>query len=424
MSPDYKKGDALKHEDANLMVAHAVKPVTGAVESPLGTATAPPPQAAKVALYELTSEMTLDDDWKQYKASGKPVWLTVDADGNKRYTLQLGEQEEDLWLPTAVQENDSIAGKKAAELDTGLFLGSRALTIKSGEHRWIVGPQDNLFRFRLKSSGGGQGYLYTADGSLQTDPVTIQRNGRLGYGWGADEYDEDAPEIVSEGYCKYDSTAGELVMVSLEDTPQECIVQSGFTNPAASVPVKVAGFQFPPGEALGPQFYVALNVPDGQDSALFENDLILVGTKFCYTLFGLAAVRACLSPCASLKIGSIIEWSGLIANIPKGWKLCDGSNGTQDRRARFIVGYKNGDAEYGAIGNTGGYKKHGTTENNHNDHYHHTHPTTPTTTGATSGSDFDALTDVTVDNDSADWSHSDSDNRPPYYVSAFIQRVE
>ncbi|MGJ0848633.1 hypothetical protein ACR77J_18340, partial [Tissierella praeacuta] len=36
--------------------------------------------------------------------------------------------------------------------------------------------------------------------------------------------------------------------------------------------------------------------------------------------------------------GAILMWSGSIANIPEGWALCDGNNGTPDLRDRFIVG--------------------------------------------------------------------------------------
>jgi microcystin-dependent protein len=36
--------------------------------------------------------------------------------------------------------------------------------------------------------------------------------------------------------------------------------------------------------------------------------------------------------------GGIIMWSGSLANIPAGWALCDGANGTPDLRSRFIVG--------------------------------------------------------------------------------------
>ena len=36
--------------------------------------------------------------------------------------------------------------------------------------------------------------------------------------------------------------------------------------------------------------------------------------------------------------GAIIMWSGSINDIPVGWALCDGRNGTPDLRDRFIVG--------------------------------------------------------------------------------------
>ena len=36
--------------------------------------------------------------------------------------------------------------------------------------------------------------------------------------------------------------------------------------------------------------------------------------------------------------GGIVMWSGTALNIPGGWALCDGANGTPDLRDRFIVG--------------------------------------------------------------------------------------
>jgi len=35
--------------------------------------------------------------------------------------------------------------------------------------------------------------------------------------------------------------------------------------------------------------------------------------------------------------GIICLWSGLIVDIPDGWILCDGTNGTPDLRDRFII---------------------------------------------------------------------------------------
>src|SRR5690554_5897142 len=48
--------------------------------------------------------------------------------------------------------------------------------------------------------------------------------------------------------------------------------------------------------------------------------------------------------------GGIILWSGPIANIPAGWALCNGDNGTPDLRNRFIVG---AGSTY-SVGDTGG----------------------------------------------------------------------
>ena len=36
--------------------------------------------------------------------------------------------------------------------------------------------------------------------------------------------------------------------------------------------------------------------------------------------------------------GVIVMWSGVVALIPLGWALCDGTNGTPDLRGRFILG--------------------------------------------------------------------------------------
>ena len=39
-----------------------------------------------------------------------------------------------------------------------------------------------------------------------------------------------------------------------------------------------------------------------------------------------------------LPIGTILPYAGNLANIPDGWTLCDGNNGTPNLKDRFIVG--------------------------------------------------------------------------------------
>ncbi len=50
--------------------------------------------------------------------------------------------------------------------------------------------------------------------------------------------------------------------------------------------------------------------------------------------------------------GMILMWSGSITEIPRGWALCDGTNGTPDLRGKFIQGANPGAGQ--AMGATGG----------------------------------------------------------------------
>lgn len=36
--------------------------------------------------------------------------------------------------------------------------------------------------------------------------------------------------------------------------------------------------------------------------------------------------------------GFILLWHGAVVDIPPGWALCDGNNGTPDLRDRFVIG--------------------------------------------------------------------------------------
>lgn len=52
--------------------------------------------------------------------------------------------------------------------------------------------------------------------------------------------------------------------------------------------------------------------------------------------------------------GMIMIWSGAIVDIPSGWHLCDGDNGTPDLRDKFVAGA--GDTY--AVGDSGGTVDH------------------------------------------------------------------
>lgn len=66
----------------------------------------------------------------------------------------------------------------------------------------------------------------------------------------------------------------------------------------------------------------------------------------------------------AVPIGGIILWSGAIADIPTGWSLCNGLEGTPDLRDRFIVG---AGSSY-PVDSTGGAVSKTTSSNGDHDH--------------------------------------------------------
>jgi microcystin-dependent protein len=148
--------------------------------------------------------------------------------------------------------------------------------------------------------------------------------------------------------------------------------------------------------------------------------------------------------------GAIIMWSGEIANIPAGFALCDGSTVggvvTPNLRGRFIVGYDgdkvntpvnstNSTENYGKVGNTGGRNSVtlGTTEIPSHDHV--LNIGCGLTRHSDSGTKYVparnfAHTQAEL-NDAEKWTGVTAysgggqahENRPAYYVLAFIMKV-
>jgi hypothetical protein len=120
--------------------------------------------------------------------------------------------------------------------------------------------------------------------------------------------------------------------------------------------------------------------------------------------------------------GLVVLWSGRIAQVPAGWALCDGRNGTPDLRDRFVAGAVRdlGEAACctleGAPTQTGGSVTHKhpfTTDG----HLHWT---------KTSGSMFDPAEapsmDITREKDSGTTDGPDA-VPVPYYALAYIMKL-
>ena len=108
--------------------------------------------------------------------------------------------------------------------------------------------------------------------------------------------------------------------------------------------------------------------------------------------------------------GIIAIWSGSIASIPTGWKICDGNNGTPDLRNRFVVGAGDTyavDANGGAIAHTHPFTGDG-----------HTHDI-PGGPSVAAGTDFD----LTSSSEPATGTTGSGGSLPPYYALAFIMKT-
>lgn len=108
--------------------------------------------------------------------------------------------------------------------------------------------------------------------------------------------------------------------------------------------------------------------------------------------------------------GGIIIWSGAVVNIPSGYVLCDGNNGTPDLTDKFIVGA--GDTY--AVGANGGNINH----SHANTDTGHTHPTTNV-----ESYDIQAPVAAYTDSGAADLDNANADGRPPYYALCYIMKT-
>lgn len=130
------------------------------------------------------------------------------------------------------------------------------------------------------------------------------------------------------------------------------------------------------------------------------------------------------NPTASFPSGGIIIWSGSSDNVPDGWALCNGENGTPDLRGRFVLG----ESEKHSIGETGGSEevtltieqmpKHNHVFNDYqysgtNSFQYYKDNNNITTIGPTPKQ---LTTNVTG-------SSEPHPNMPPYYVLAYIMKL-
>ena len=156
------------------------------------------------------------------------------------------------------------------------------------------------------------------------------------------------------------------------------------------------------------------------------------------------AVRAdSFSGMGAVPVGAILMWSGAADKLPAGWALCNGQKvgvvQTPDLQSRFIVGYDANNPQYKVIGSKGGEATHKLQANEIPGHVHrlgeeiafapqhdHKWAGSSTTWAQQMSSLYAGRKDKKQENTGPLIANQDAaphENRPPYYVLAYIMYI-
>lgn len=129
--------------------------------------------------------------------------------------------------------------------------------------------------------------------------------------------------------------------------------------------------------------------------------------------------------------GIALLWTGSIADIPNGWALCDGTNGTPDLRGRFVIGVnpnanKNPSLSVYEMGSTGGDETVTLSQSQMPSHKHGGFGIGGGGGGGAGNGSCDGhicsntAWGISTDNAGGNQPH---ENRPPYYSLAYIMKL-
>jgi hypothetical protein len=132
------------------------------------------------------------------------------------------------------------------------------------------------------------------------------------------------------------------------------------------------------------------------------------------------------SQISGIPAGVILMWSGTLANIPAGWNLCDGNNGTPNLIAKFVRSIQTASTEAGSTGGSdavtltgaeSGLPAHNHTVNNVR--YNGNTGNGIRTANPSQGATYTVYTSTSTATNAS----SSHENRPAYFELAYIMKA-
>jgi len=309
-------------------------------------------------------------------ATNQPVEL--------RYTIDLGTPAVRYWIEVSAGGTSIQWAKAQAKWtnDTVPYVECKSVTNKAGEGESGMGFYVYLPRGK-RVSGLQSVSSLTSSGITATATVT-------GHGFQTG----DRVTISNASEMEYNGTY--VVTVTGNDTFTYTFPGSA-TSPATGA-ITAKGGRYPD-----------------------QDPNVRIGDVIAY-MMDANGDRVCVSDYMDDPIGTVKIWTD-IANVPAGWQVCDGTNGTPDMRGRFVVGQKDGDDDFVMPGGTGGGKQIEV------DPWTCVTPNIDIQTGGAFA--YDVVHSVKLNGTNSDGSAADTDGDtvlpiilPPYIVAFYIMRVE